>query len=147
MMNESISRPLIPVRILAIVLFLFSLFAFFGSLFMWGEGFLLAFPQGVDYRFPVTDLLVNAPASMIAAIGLWRMKRYGYVASQFVAGFYIYASVEIFVDVVQTGPPFPVEILLPQVFAVALAVILVVYLWRIRVLLDTKKTNHQIRQL
>ena len=147
MMNESRSRPLIPVRILAVVLFLFSLFAFFGSLFMWGEGFLLAFPQGVDYRFPVTDLLVNAPASMIAAIGLWRMKRYGYVASQFVAGFYIYASVEIFVDVVQTGPPFPVEILLPQVFAVAVGIILVVYLWRIRELLDARKTNHKIRQL
>lgn len=146
-MNESRSRPLIPVRILAVVLFLFSLFAFFGSLFMWGEGFLLAFPQGVDYRFPVTDLLVNAPASMIAAIGLWRMKRYGYVASQFVAGFYIYASVEIFVDVVQTGPPFPVEILLPQVFAVAVGIILVVYLWRIRELLDARKTNHKIRQL
>ena len=94
------SRSPIPVRILSIVLFLFSLFAFFGSLFMWGDGFLLAFPQGVDYRYPVTDLLVNAPASMIAAIGLWGMKRYGYVASQFVAGFYIYTSVEIFVEVV-----------------------------------------------
>ena len=120
------------VRILAILLFLFGLFAFFGSLFMWGEGFLLSFPEDVDYRFPVTDILVNAPASMIAAIGLWRMKRYGYVASQFVAGFYIYASVEIFVELGQAGPPYPMEIILPQVFAVAVAVILVLYLWKIR---------------
>jgi hypothetical protein len=126
------TRPLIPVRILAISLFLISLFAFFGSLFMWGEGFLLSFPEGADYRFPITDILVNTPASMIAAIGLWRMRWYGYVASQFVAGFYIYASVEIFVEVVQTGPPFPIEIVVPQVFAVAVAVILVLYLWRIQ---------------
>jgi len=133
----------IPVRILAVVLFLFSLFAFFGSLFMWGEGFLFAFPQGVDYRFPVTDLLVNAPASMIAAIGLWGMKRYGFVASQFVAGFYIYASVEIFVEVLQAGPPLAVEILVPQVFAVAVAVILVIYLWRIQELFGGRdRTNH-----
>jgi hypothetical protein len=121
-----------PVRILAILLFLFGLFAFFGSLFMWGEGFLLSFPKGVDYRFPVTDILVNAPASMIAAIGLWRMRRYGYVASQFVAGFYIYASVEIFVDVVQSGPPYAMGIIIPQVIAVAVAIIVVLYFWQIR---------------
>ena len=122
----------IQVRILAILLFLISLFAFFGSLFMWGKGFLFSFPQGADYRYPVTDILVNAPASMIAAIGLWGMRRYGYVASQFVAGFYIYASVEIFVEMLQTGPPYPIEIIVPQVSAVLIAVILVVYLWRIQ---------------
>ena len=126
------TKSLITVRILSILLFLFSLFAFFGSLFMWGEGFLLSFPKGVDYRFPITDILVNSPASMIAAIGLWGRRRYGYVASQFVAGFYIYASVEIFVELLQTGPPYPVEIIAPQVLAVAVGLILVVYLWRIQ---------------
>ena len=119
------------VRVLAVLLFLFGLFAFFGSLFMWGEGFLFSFPEGVDYTFPITDILVNAPASIIAAIGLWQLRRYGYVASQFVAGFYIYASVEIFVHVFQQGPPYPLEIVLPQVVAVAVAVVLVLYLWRV----------------
>lgn len=138
-MTEHQTRPPIPVRILSILLFLFSLFAFFGSLFMWGEGFLLKFSDGVDYRFPVTDILVNAPASMIAAIGLWRMRHYGYVASQFVAGFYIYASVEIFVEVVQVGPPYAIEIIVPQVMAVAVAAILVVYLWRIREIFGGKR--------
>lgn len=131
-MIEYQSKTPIPVKVLAILLFLFSLFAFFGSLFMWGEGFLLLFPEGADYRFPVTDILVNAPASMIAAKGLWKMRRYGYVASQFVAGFYIYASVEIFVEVVQAGPPYAVEIIVPQAMAVAIAVVLVAYLWRIQ---------------
>ena len=138
-MIEFQSKSPIPVRILAILLFLFSLFAFFGSLFMWGEGFLLSFPQEADYRYPITDILVNAPASMIASIGLWGMRRYGYVAAQFVAGFYIYASVEIFVEVVQTGPPYSIEIIVPQVLALALAVILVVYLWRIKELFGGRK--------
>ena len=122
----------LPVRIPSIVLFLFSLLAFFGSLFMWGEGFLFSFPSGVDYRFPVTDIFVNAPTSILAAIGLWGMKRWGYAVSPFVAGFYVYASVEIFVDVIQSGSPYPAEIVIPQVMAVAVAVILVLYLWRIR---------------
>ena len=129
MTNDSTSTPL-GVKILSISLFLFSLFAFFGSLLLWGEGFLFSFPEGVEYAFPITDILVNAPASMIAAIGLWKMKRYGYVASQFVAGFYIYASVEIFVHVIQDGPPYALEIVLPQILAVAVGVALVVYLWQ-----------------
>ena len=137
-MSESISGIPTPVKILSIVLFLFSLFAFFGSLFMWGEGFLLQFPEGADFRFPITDILVNAPASMVAAIGLWGMRRYGYVASQFVAGFYIYASVEIFVEVVQAGPPYAIEIVIPQVIAVAIAFTLVVYLGRIHEKFDGK---------
>jgi hypothetical protein len=120
------------VTILAAVLFVFGMFAFLGSLFMWGDGFLLSFPPGVDYHFPVTDILVNAPASLLAAIGLWKMKSWGYVAAQFVAGFYIYASVEIFVMTIQAGPPFPIEILIPQVAAVITAFFLVFYLWRSR---------------
>ncbi len=131
MVVQRATRPA-GVSILAVVLFLFGLFAFFGSLFMWGEGFLLSFPPGVDYHFPVTDILVNAPASLLAALGLWKMRQWGYVAAQFVAGFYIYGSVEIFVMTIQKGPPFPIEIIIPQVAAVITAFFLVVYLWRIR---------------
>jgi hypothetical protein len=119
----------VGIRILSVILILFSLLAFFGSLFLWGEGFLFSTPEGVDLGFPVTDILVNAPASLIAAVGLWKLRRYGYVVSQFVAGFYVYASVEIFVHVLQAGPPYPMEIVGPQVLAVAVAVVLVVYLW------------------
>jgi hypothetical protein len=123
---------LVYIRILAVLLLLFGLLALFGSLFLWGEGFILTFPPGVDYSFPVTDILVNAPASIIASVGLWRSKRYGYVASQFVAGFYVYASVEIFVDVAQGGLPATPEILGPQVLAVLVAIGLVFYLWRVQ---------------
>ena len=128
---QRVARPT-GVSVLAIVLLLFSAFAFFGSLFMWGEGFLFSFPPGADYRFPVTDILVNAPASLIAAIGLWKMRQWGYVAAQFVAGFYVYGSVEIFVMVIQHGPPFPIEIVIPQIAAVIVAAFLVFYLWRVR---------------
>lgn len=118
------------IRIIATLLFLFGLFAFVGSLFTWGNGFLLSFPKGVDLAFPVTDILVNAPASILAAIGLWKLKRYGFVAAYFVSGFYIYASLEIFVRVFQGGPPFAVEILVPQILAVIVAIALIIYLWK-----------------
>jgi hypothetical protein len=125
-----------PVTTLAILLFLFSMLAFLGSLFLWGEGFLLEFPVDVDLTFPIADILVNAPASMIAAIGLWNLKRYGYIASQFAAGFYVYASVEIFVHVAQGDLPNTLAIIAPQVLAVLVAIGLVFYLWRIQTLFD-----------
>ena len=135
MAEKNKTRPW-PVTTLAILLFLFSLLAFFGSLFLWGEGFLLQFPADVDLSFPITDILINAPASMVAAIGLWKLKRYGYIASQFVAGFYVYASVEIFVHVAQGDLPNGMAIVAPQVLAVLVAIGLVFYLWRIQTLFD-----------
>lgn len=120
------------VRGLAVWLFAFSGVAFFGSLFLWGEGFLLNPPSGLDLAFPVADILINAPASLLAAIGLWKGRHYGFTAAQFTAGFYTYASVEIFVDVLQGRLPASAEILAPQVLAVLIAAALVFYLGQVR---------------
>jgi len=125
-------NPPPPIKMLAILLFLFGLLAFLGSSFLWGEGFILQFPEDADYSFPIADILINAPASIIASIGLWKLKRYGYIASQFVAGFYTYASVEIFVEVAQGNLPYTAEIIGPQVLAVLVAIGLVFYLWRVQ---------------
>jgi len=132
-------RSPLPIKMLAILVFCFGLLAFFGSLFLWGEGLIFQFPKGVDYSFPIADLLIHAPAAMIASIGLWKLKRYGYVAAQFVAGFYIYVSVEIFVKVAQGGPPYALEIVGPQVLAVLVALGLVFYLWRVQDLFHFKQ--------
>ncbi len=121
-----------PLKLVATLFFLFGALAFLGSVFLWGEGFILQFPPGVDYRFPVTDILVNAPVSILAAIGLWQRRRYGYIASQFAAGFYTYASVEIFVGVAQGSLAASPEILAPQIVAVATALVSVFYLWSIQ---------------
>lgn len=125
MSNNDQAAPL-PIKILAVVLFLFGLLAFFGSMFLWGQGFILQPPEDVELAFPITDMVVNAPASIIAAVGLWRLKRFGYWAAYFCAGFYLYASVYIFVEVAQGGPPYAVEILVPQVLAVLAAVALLI---------------------
>ena len=115
------------ISILAVVLALFGVFALFGSLFLWGSGSILTAPPGVDIAFPVTDILINAPASIITALGLWRLRKYGYLGSYFVSVFYIYASAYIFVEVIQGGPPYPFELVLPQALALATAVSLLIF--------------------
>lgn len=138
-MSFTTAAPL-PVRALAVTLALFGLLALFGSIFLWGQGVIFNPPEGVDLAFPIADIFVNAPASFSAAFGLWRMQRLGYVVSQFVAGFYVYASVEIFVDLWQHGAASTGEfiaILIPQVIAVIVACVLVFYLWSIQDLFFT----------
>ena len=132
MKTRQSSFTLFPIKALSVSLFLLGLLALWGSLTLWGEGFLFHFPAGVDLSFPITDILINAPASILASIGLWKLRRWGYVASQFVAGFYVYASVEIFVMAIQEGPPYGLEIFGPQVFVVLIALGLLFYLWRVQ---------------
>ncbi len=48
-----------------------------------------------------------------------------------------------FSDVVQSGPPCAIEIVLPQVVAIILAVVLVVYLWQIQEKFDLKREKKQ----
>jgi uncharacterized membrane protein (DUF2068 family) len=125
-MSQSGQSTPLSLRILAVVLVIFGLLAFFGSAFLWGQGFILQPPEDVALAFPITDMLVNAPASIVAAVGLWQLKRYGHRAAYFVAGFYIYASVYIFVEVAEGGPPYAVEIVVPQVLAVLAAIALLI---------------------
>ena len=120
------------VKILGLLLILFGVFAGAGSLFLWGQGFLFAFPQDIPLATPIADFFINFPASILAGIGLWRMRRLGYVAAQFVAGFYIYASVLIFVEMFQGKLPLTPEIWAPQVLAVVVGLALVLILWPLR---------------
>ena len=131
-MSPEIQKPALWIKLLAGLLILLGLFAGAGSLFLWGQGFLFAFPKDVKLASPMADFFINFPASILAGIGLWRMKRYGYVTAQFVAGFYLYASVLIFVDMFQGALPATPEIWAPQTLAVLIGLVLVFGLWPVR---------------
>ena len=120
------------IKILAALFFLFGLAALFGSLFLWGEGFILNFPVGVDLGLPAADILINAPASILTAVGLWGMRRWGKYMAWFTAGFYLYASVEIFVHYAQLGELSNMAITMPQSVAVLAAVVVMVISWKYR---------------
>ncbi len=128
-MVSKTSKTPVWVKILAGLLILLGVFAGMGSLFLWGQGFLFAFPKGVKLASPIADFFINFPLSVIAGLGLWRMKMFGFIAAQFVAGFYIYASVLIFVDMFQGALPLSPEIWTPQLLAVVIALVLVFGLW------------------
>lgn len=122
----------LPLKILSFLLFAFGILAFVGSLFLWGEGFILRPPDGINIALPIADMVINAPASIVAAVGLWRMRRYGYLGGYFVAGFYLYASTFILWDAFAERPFGFWAIVIPQVVAVLVALALLIYLPRLR---------------
>lgn len=128
---KAVKSPLM-VKVLAVILILFGLFAGAGSLMLWGQGFLFAFPKDVSLATPMADFFINFPVSVLAGVGLWHMRFYGYIAAQFAAGFYIYASVLIFIDMLQVKLPLSPEIWVPQTAAVIVGLLLVFFLWRVR---------------
>lgn len=131
MSESSLSAPT-PLKIVVGILFIFGLFAFVAGVTLYGMGFILTPPPDADLSYPVADTLVNGPACVLAAIGLWRLRKWGYALGWFVAGFYIYASVEIFAAFLHAGPPYLPEIFVPQTLAVLLALALMRVMWRHR---------------
>lgn len=121
-----------PLKALSVVLFLLAVFAFVGSAMLWGQGPVWSPPDGVSIALPLADMFVNAPATLVAAVGLWRLRRYGYVAGYFVAGIYLYASAFIIVEALETRPADFWAILIPQLLAVMVGVALLLYLPRAR---------------
>jgi uncharacterized membrane protein (DUF2068 family) len=118
-------------KVLSVVYALFGVFALIGSVFLWGQGFLLAPPEGVDLAFPVADTLINAPASILTGVGLWRMRKWGFALAWFTAGIYLYASVEIFVQAAREGVLLTAfEITISQTAAVLVAVVTMVLTWK-----------------
>ena len=121
----------VEIKILGLVFFLFGIFAIAGSVFLWGEGIYFAFPGDVDLALPSADIFVNGPASILAGLGLWRMKKWGFAIAWFTAGIYLYASVEVLVWALQEGN-LSSAIVIPQALAVIAALTLMFTSWKKR---------------
>ena len=74
----------------------------------------------------ITDLILTAPLSIVAAIGLYRRSRWGKRLSVFVAGIYAYGSIGVYVILAVNGPPYSVLYVIPAAFGLVLGAGLVV---------------------
>lgn len=121
-------KSLVEFKILGIIFFFFGILALAGSLLLWGEGFYFHFPSDIDLALPTADIFINAPASILTGLGLWKSRKWGFAMAWFTAGIYLYASVEVFVWAVQEGNLSP-EIVFPQVLAVIAALVVIFRSW------------------
>ena len=71
-MAEAHARRPAPITVLSILLFMFSLFAFVGSAFMWGEGFILAGMIGWDAsRLAWVPVIIGGILGVVLVVALF----------------------------------------------------------------------------
>lgn len=114
-------------KIISLFLLFTGVFAFFGSLYSWGSGFIFLVPAGPDFILIITDLIITAPISLIASYNLWNQRKWCIYLNWLVAGLYIYGSTAVYVMLFQQGPPFQAGLLLPPIFGFGFSFILIIW--------------------
>ncbi len=103
------------------MLMLTGVFALMGALYAWGKGLIFTMKPGMESPILWGDLLVAAPLSLIAGVGLRRGKRWGMFLALAAAGVYIYGSVQVYVMILLQGAPYPLSLVIPPLFGLAIA--------------------------
>ncbi len=108
--------------VFAWLFFTTGLFAIVGSLFCWGEGWLFNQFNLSNGLIPLADLILTTPLSLIAAYGLWFKKVWGVYIGLLTSGIYIFGSVLVFITVIWKGSPYPVQLIIPPVAGLLIAI-------------------------
>lgn len=108
-------------KIFAISYFITGIFAAMGALYRWGDGSLFLAQPGDDIALFIAELVVAAPASIIASIGLVKLQRWGLIMSLFSTGVFIYGSALVYASIFLFGAPIPLKLLIPPIFGIGLS--------------------------
>ena len=87
-----------------------------GSLFTWGVGWLFYSQDLNQLLIPMADLIITFPVSIIAAIGIYKQKKWGIYFGLLASGIYIFVSVLVFIKLFYLGSPYPLKLIVPALF-------------------------------
>jgi FtsH-binding integral membrane protein len=117
-------------RVFSITLLLTGIFAAIGALYRWGDGPIHTAPLGADLEIYVAELVIAAPISILASVGIKKMKRWGMLLALLAVGVYIYGSVLVYAAVFLAGSPYPLKLIIPPVFGITLSISLIYWIWK-----------------
>jgi hypothetical protein len=113
--------------IYAWLFFLTGVFAIVGSLFSWGNGWLFSNFKLSTGLIPLSDLIITGPISIATAFGLWHKKDWGMYIGLVTSGIYIFGSVQVFVSLLWNGSPYPIQLIIPPIAGLSIAISFVFY--------------------
>lgn len=99
-----------------------GLFAILGGLYTWGKGPLFVHNDLVEALVPWGDLLMTGPLSLLAAFGLLKNTRWGYLMGLMVCGIYLFGSNLVYISLVWHGKPYPLQLALPPLAGILIGV-------------------------
>jgi len=125
------------------ILFLATgIFAILGSLYTWGAGPIQEQTDLLNVLIPWGDLLVTGPLSLMAAYGLVKQKSWGFILGTMTSGIYIFGSALVFICLAWNKAPYPIQLVLPPLSGILIAVSYPVWLLR-RVIIFPQGSDRQ----
>jgi len=115
-------------RLFAFLFLLTGIFAIAGSLFCWGKGWLFAQTDLQTVMIPMADLLLTGPLSLLTSSLLFLKKSSGILLGLITSGTYLLGSVLVFIIIFWNGLPYPVELVIPSVSGLVIAL---AFCWQI----------------
>lgn len=127
-------------KLFSIFFFTTGLFAFVGSLFCWGAGWLFEQTNLLNIILPLADLILTAPLSILTAYGIASQKYWGIYLGIFTSGIYSLGSILVFIMVLWNGNPYPLQLIIPPIFGLSISILYVI--WVLKNYKTKFKTKH-----
>jgi hypothetical protein len=107
-----------------------GVFAIVGALYTWGNGPIYLQKDLLTVLIPWADLLITGPLSLLAAIGVWRRKSWGFLLGLMACGMYLFGSALVYVSLLWNGAPFPIELVFPPVVGIVFGIFFPIWVLR-----------------
>jgi hypothetical protein len=120
-------------KVLRIYAFLFiatGIFALVSSLFTWGGGWLFFQKNLLDFLLPMADLIISYPISLASGFGILKQKSWGIYLGLMTSGIYIFGSILVYIILLWQGFPYPLELLIPPIFGLAIAISFCIFIFK-----------------
>ncbi|MEL6672855.1 MAG: hypothetical protein AAFR61_11710 [Bacteroidota bacterium] len=112
-------------HLFALFFLLTGIFAMVGGIFTWGEGWVFSQAEGLAVLIPLADVLCAGPVSLLAALGLFRNKKWGLSLGLLGSGMYLFGSVQVYILIAWGSLPLRWEIFLPPVVGLSFCLVFV----------------------
>lgn len=99
-----------------------GIFAIVGALYTWGIGPIYHQKDLLVVLIPWADLLITGPLSLLAALGVWKMRSWGYLVGLMVCGIYLFGSALVYISLIWNGSPYPPELAYPPILGICFSI-------------------------
>lgn len=101
--------------------FLVGIFALMGSLYTWGEGWIMSNLDANMNPLIIADLLLTGPFLLMTSLALYRQKSWAIQMGMVSVGILLLGSLVVYIDLWLDGPPYLLHWALPPLLGLLLA--------------------------
>lgn len=123
-----------------------GIFAIVGALYTWGDGPIYNQMDLLIVLVPWADLLITGPLSLLAALGVWKMRSWGFTLGLMVCGIYLFGSALVYITLIWNGAPYPPELVYPPILGIGFGITYPIWLQKYPQALNLHPENVHLKK-